>query len=124
MNKSISISKFRSLIQQLPSDQPVDNPSVWYKTQKQHWLRWLEYYHTPGAYGRVPDKSRDARYAYNHVVNYKMLLWIIEAAGVKSDLVKAARRASTSGATLQEKSAKIRKLVPWEELAGVLWGEK
>jgi hypothetical protein len=120
MNKSISISKFRSLIQQLPSDQPIDDPRVWYETQKEHWLGWLKEYHTPGAYGRIPVKSRDARYAYNHVVNYKMLLWIIEAADVKPKMVKAARLASASGSTLQEKSAAIRKIVPWEELADAL----
>jgi hypothetical protein len=53
-----------------------------------------------------------------------MLLWIIEAAGVKPALVKATKRASANGSTLQEKSAAIRRLVPWEELAGTLWGGK
>jgi hypothetical protein len=124
MNRTISILKFIRLIQQLPADKPIEDPRVWYKTQKQHWLGWLKEYHTPGAYGRIPDKSRDARYAYNHVVNYKMLLWIIEAAGVKPALVKAAKRASASGSTLPEKSAAIRRLVLWEELAGTLWGGK
>ena len=27
--------------------------------------------------------QRDARFAYNHIVEPKMLLWLIEAAGVK-----------------------------------------
>jgi hypothetical protein len=124
MNGKMSISKFIRLIQQLPSDKPYPDPRVWYKTQKEHWLGWLKEYHTPGAYGRIPDKSRDAQYAYNHIVNYKMLLWIIEAAGVKPALVKATKRASANGSTLQEKSAAIRRLVPWEELAGTLWGGK
>lgn len=124
MNGTISTPKFIRMIQQLPADKPIEDPRVWYKTQKEHWLGWLKGYHTPGAYGRIPDKNRDARYAYNHIVNYKMLLWIIEAAGVKPALVKAANRASASGSTLPEKSAAIRKLVPWEELAGAPWGGK
>jgi hypothetical protein len=124
MNKTISIAQFIQAIKRLPSDEPVDDPGVWYRTQKEHWLEWLKGYHGPGGYGRKVDKKRDARYAYNHIVNYQMLIWIIAAAGVKPNIVKAARRASTHGSTLQQKSAAIRKLVPWEELAAALWGEK
>ena len=124
MTETISIPKFIRAIQRLPSDEPVVDSRVWYKTQKEHWLEWLKGYQGPGGYGRKVDKERDARYAYNHIVNYEMLLWIIAAAGLKTNSVKAARRASTHGSTLQQKSAAIRRLVPWEELAGALWGKK
>jgi hypothetical protein len=40
-------------------------------------------YDGPGAYGRIAGKQRDARFAYNHIVEPKMLLWLIKAAGVK-----------------------------------------
>lgn len=121
MNKTKTIAQLIHAIRQLPSDEPVVNVEVWYKTQKEHWLEWLKGYQGPGGYGRKVDKERDARFAYNHVVNPEMLLWIIPAAGVKPGLVKAVRRASAHGATLRQKSAAIRKLVPWEELVNALW---
>ena len=123
MNETVSISQFILAIRQLSSDVPVDDSSVWYKTQKEHWLEWLEGYHGPGGYGRKVDEKRDARYAYNHIVNYEMLLWIITAAGIKPSLIKAAQRASIHGFTLQQRSAAIRRLVPWDELAAALWSE-
>lgn len=119
---NISIKKFRRAIQLLPSPQPEDNPKVWYTTQKEHWLCWLCQYNSPGAYDRIPGQGRDARYAYNHIVNYKMLLWIIEAAGVSPDLFKDVKRAAEKKDPMMAKSAAIRKIVPWEVLANALWG--
>jgi len=124
MSEPISISSFIQAIEKLPPDKAIDDPKVWYQTQQEHWLEWLKEYHGPGGYGRKVDKKRDARYAYNHIVNYEMLLWIIEAAGVKASLVKAARRVSAQRSTLQQKSAAIRKVVSWETLAEALWGGK
>jgi hypothetical protein len=124
MTAKISIPKFIHAIQQLPPDKPVDDPGVWYKTQKEHWLGWLKGYNGPGAYGRKVGKKRDARYAYNHIVNYKMLLWIIDAACVRPELVKAAKRASAIETTLPAKSSAIRRLVPWDVLAGALFDNK
>jgi hypothetical protein len=120
--KKVSIKQFMNAINHLPSDAPQIRPGIWYKTQKEHWLEWLRGYQGPGGYGRNVDQERDARYAYNHIVNFEMLLWIITAARVKPGLVNAARRASKHGSTMQQKSAAIRRLVPWEELAGALWG--
>jgi hypothetical protein len=117
------IVQFRRAIRRLPSDEPRDDPNVWYKTQKEHWLGWLKEYGGPGAYGRIPGQERDARFAYNHIVNHQMLLWIIDAAGVGSDLVKAARRAAEKNDSMMAKSAAIRKLVPWEVLADALWAK-
>jgi hypothetical protein len=124
MGQSVSIERFICAIEQLPSDPPVDNPRKWYKTQKEHWLGWLNDYHGPGAYGRQTDKTRDAKYAYNHIVEPKMLLWIIEAAGVDPDAISAARNASASLPTMQQQSAAIRRVVPWETLEQALWGSQ
>jgi hypothetical protein len=125
MNKPISIVRFIRVISQLPSDEPVIDSKVWYTTQKDHCLEWLKgYHHGSGGYSRKVDKEQDARYAYNHIVNYKMLLWIITAARVKPHLINSARQVSTHGSTLQQKSAAIRRIVPWEELAEALWGHK
>ena len=108
MKDSISIAQFIRAIRQLSADEPVDDSKVWYKTQKEHWLEWLKGYRGPGGYGRPVDEKRDARYAYNHIVNYKMLLWIIDAAGVKPGLVKAAHKIANHGSGLQQKSQMLR----------------
>ena len=121
MTKTKTIAQFIHAVRQLPSDDPVDDPRVWYKTQKEHWLEWLKGYNRPGVYGRKVDKERDARFAYNHVVNPEMLHWIISAGGVRPKLIKAARSASLHAVSLQQKSAAIRRLVPWEELMEALW---
>lgn len=123
MSDSISIAKLIRVIRQLPSDAPRDWPGKWYKTQKQHWLRWLGEYHGPGAYGRRTGMQRDARYAYNHIVEPEMLLWLIEAADIPAGIAAAAKRASRRGTTMQEKSAAIRRHAAWEVLENALWGK-
>lgn len=122
MADGISIGQFIRTIRRLPSDEPKNDPRKWYKTQKQHWLGWLSEYKGPGAYGRKTGMNRDAQYAYNHIVEPKMLLWLIAATHVRSDLVNSALRASARAATLPGKSASIRKHVPWSEVAAALWG--
>lgn len=121
MNNSIGIKRFIQAIQGLPSDDPKVTPGKWYKTQKEHWLGWLKEYHGPGAYGRKGASRRDARFAYNHIVEYRMLLWIIETAGVEPKLVKKAKSVVDDKKTLQANSAAIRRIVPWEMLANALW---
>lgn len=110
---TISIAQFIEVIERLPSDPPVHHPRVWYLTQKEHWLGWLGDYDGPGGYGRIPGQKRDAKFAYNHIVNPQMLLWLIEAIGVRYDLVEAAKRASAEGKSLMQMSGSIRKCVPW-----------
>jgi len=121
MLRAIDIATLIRAIEGLPAAPPVDNPRVWYSTQKQHWLGWLGEYHTVGAYGRVVDKKRDARYAYNHIVNWQMLEWIVEAAGVDPALVAAAKREAGTGKSMMQKSAAIRRHIPWDMLRDVLW---
>ncbi len=122
MEETITIAEFIRAIQSLPSDEPRVRPGIWYTTQKQHWLGWLGEYDGPGAYGRIPGKQRDAKFAYNHVVCPEMLLWLIEAAGVRPDLVQAARSACQTGTTLMQSSGAIRRHVPWAVVYDVLWG--
>ena len=120
MKDSASIEEFLDVIRILPEDAPVHNPKIWYHTQKEHWIGWLSEYHSSGAYGRKTGVKRDAKFAYNHIVCPDMLLWLIDAAGVDPELVAASREASASGATLMQKSAAIRRLVPWETVAAAL----
>jgi len=122
MSKRISIRQLRSAIAALPSDEPNDNPRVWYSTQKEHWLGWLSQYNGPGAYGRTGYASgRDARFAFNHIVNPEMLVWLIDAAGLPRDVVNAARRLSKEDRVLNQRSAAIRRLAPWEAVQDALW---
>ena len=119
--EGISIAKLLGAIRQLPADDPVIDPKKWYRTQKQHWIGWLGEYHTSGAYGRQTNQLRDARYAYNHIVEPKMLVWLIEAAGLPNATVRKARRCAGQGKTMMQQSAEIRRLVAWDEVAGHLW---
>jgi hypothetical protein len=82
MQTRLSIRRLIRYIERLPPDRPAVYRRKWYTTQKQHWLGWLREYHRPGAYGRRPGLRRDARFVYNHIVEPKMLLWLISAAQV------------------------------------------
>ena len=116
-----TVSEMLRAIRRLPADEPVVDPKKWYLTQKQHWIGWLGEYHTTGAYGRAVVVKRDARYAYNHIVEPKMLLWLIEAAGLPAATVKKASKLASLGKTMMQQSAAIRRLVSWDEIAGQLW---
>ncbi len=118
--RRITIRQFMFVIRKLPSDRPVVSHK-WYLTQKQHRLGWLSQYNSAGAYGRKPRMNRDAAFAYNHIKESKMLLWIISAAKVSPKLVKAARRDAKGAVSMPGKSAMVRKNVPWNVLAGALW---
>ena len=121
MPKEINLKQLIQAIQKLPSDKPQNFPGKWYRTQKEHWLGWLREYHGPGAYRRQVGKKRNAKFAYNRIVEYKMLLWLIKAAKINPRLVKAAQAASGRVNTMQEKSAAVRKHVSWKEVSAVLW---
>jgi hypothetical protein len=117
----ISISRLRQAIRRLPADDPVVDPKKWYTTQKQHWIGWLGEYHGPGFYGRKAGSRRDAEFAYNHIVEPKMLLWLVAAVGVESALVERARRSAQRSSTLAGKAAAVRRHVPWSVIAANLW---
>ena len=121
MTKEITIEQFRNIIKKLPSDEPKVQSGIWYKTQKEHWLGWLKYYRGPGAYARKGGKNREAEFAYNHIVNYQMLTWIIDAAGVDPRLVRKAKSIIDNKKTMQANAGAVRKIVPWGMLAHALW---
>jgi hypothetical protein len=81
-SRAPSLRDFIRVVRRLPSDRPVHRKGAWYRTQREHWLGWLKDYPGPGAYGRKTAARRDARYAYNHIVEPLMLIWLISAAGV------------------------------------------
>jgi hypothetical protein len=121
--RSITIREFKRAIRRLPRDEKVYNPNTWYLTQKEHWLGWLGQYHTAGAYGRQTGVDRDARFAYNHVVNPGLLLYLIKAIPLEENLIAAAEHAcNNSGKTMMAQSGAIRKVAPWSVIYQALWG--
>lgn len=117
----VTVSALRKAIKRLPSDLPIHNPNKWYITQKQHWLGWLNDYPGSGAYGRRTDIARDARYAYNHIVEVKMLLWLAEAIQLDAELLEKVRAEIKSEKTLMGKSGKVRQHITWDTVAYKLW---
>ena len=118
-----SIEWFIQAVRRLPSDEPVAGRQPGYnkyQTQKDHWLGWLEAEENTGTYLRKAAPDRDARWVYNHIVEPKMLLWLIRASGVRPELVQAAARAAGGASSLAGKSAAIRRQVPWPEVAAAL----
>jgi len=87
--QSVSIEQLRQAISRLPEDPPLDRPGVWYTTQQQHWLGWLDGYDGTGAYSRK-NWNRDAKFAYNHVVCPGLLLYLIRAIPLQLETIVAA----------------------------------
>ena len=124
MANSISVKLLLSTIRRLPPDAPVKNPKKWYLTQKEHWIGWLGEYGGPGAYGRQTGVERDAEYAYNHVVQPELLLYLAKASGVDSQLVAAANLAFEKRTSLMQAAGAIRAIIPWRTVAAALWPGK
>jgi hypothetical protein len=121
--QSESIEWFIQAIRDLPSDEPVANRQVGYnnyRTQKDHWLGWLDPNSGTGTYPRADAPNRNAKYVYNHIVEPKMLLWLITASEVEPALIKAAQGAAAAAASMPGQSAAIRKCVPWSVVASAL----
>ena len=117
---SKSIAAFIKAIEKLPSDKPVVTPGKSYKTQKEHWLGWLSEYEGPGYYGRLPSTRRSAPLAYTRIGEPKMLLWLIDAAGLGVHLPAAARAPRQTSGDMRKQAALIRQRVPWEVIASAL----
>jgi hypothetical protein len=109
-------------IRLLPSDRPVVIPGTWYRTQKEHWLGWLAEYGGPGAYGRRRPSPTSARSVYNRIVEPKMLLWLIRAAGIGAEVVAEAEGEVERSTSMMQASGRVRQVVPWDAVASALWG--
>lgn len=121
--KPDSIEWFIEAIRALPSDEPVPNRQAGYnnyRTQKEHWLGWLDPNSATGTYPRKSGPERDAKFVYNHIMEPKMLLWLTAAAGVPKDMLHMAQKAAEIATTLAGKSAAIRRNVPWPEVVAAL----
>lgn len=121
MEDPVPVRKLLAAIRKLAADKPVHNPKKRYLTQHEHWIGWLSEYGGPGAYGRDATVKRDAKFAYNHIVEPEMLLYLATAAGVDPLQLAAARKAAYEGRTLMQKAGAIRRQLPWSCVASALW---
>jgi hypothetical protein len=122
MEKQVTITQFRKAIKPLPEDGPRKRRGIWYLTQKQHWLGWLRVYNGPGAYG-CNNWSRDAKFAYNHIVCPNMLVYLAHAIPLDQEIINGVDQAFHTGFTEMEKSGAIRKVTPWPVIYQASWGE-
>ena len=104
------------VIEGLPSDEPMELGTPGYNrytTQKAHWLGWLNPNNYTGSFERRGAEYRDAEFVYNHIIEVKMLLYLIGESGLDGEIQAAARQAAEEGKTLAGKSAAVRRVVPW-----------
>ena len=120
---SYSVEKLIDVIQKLPSDKKVSSGTQGYnlyRTQKSHWLGWLDTKSNTGTYHRKDAPNRGAKFVYNHIMEPKMLLWLISASGVDMKLVTQAEENAANAKTMASSCAAIRKVVSWEALELVI----
>lgn len=115
---SYSVEKLINVIKKLPADKEVPSGTQGYSryhSQKAHWLGWLS--KKPGAkYYRQDAPNRGAKFVYNHIMEPKMLLWLITASGIDNKLIANAQKDSDNARTMASSCAAIRKVVSWEDL--------
>ena len=120
---SYSVEKLIDVIQKLPSDKEVSIGTQGYnlyRTQKSHWLGWLDTKSNTGTYHRKDAPNRGAKFVYNHIMEPKMLLWLISASGVDMKLVTQAEENAANAKSMASSCAAIRKVVSWEALELVI----
>lgn len=91
--------------------QPEDQTGL-----RAQWLRWLDEYLEPGYYDRK-NAHDDAQWAYNHLNNGRMIVWLNEAAGESPRIIGAAIAAMEDREPPQTEAKYARRVLPWEELA-------
>lgn len=120
---SQSVSWFVEAIRRLPSDDPVPPRTLGYnvyRTQKDHWLGWLQPNNGTGTYTRRSGDERGARHVYGQIGEPLMLLWLASAAGVRKEVIDHAKAAASTTDNLRSKCGKIRTHIPWGEIAAAL----
>ena len=126
MTNSHSVGSIEWLIETiraLPFDAPVPHGTPGYNqytTQKAHWLGWLDPAAGTGSYPRSAGAGRDAKYVYNHIIEPKLLLWLVTSAGVNAELVVLARASAEAAKSMPAKSAAMRRQIPWATVCDAL----
>lgn len=88
--------------------------TAWYPSQREHWIRWLKEYPTPGPYRRKPNKFTPAQVVYGRLNCPPMVFWLAEAIGVDQNFLCAAHIAAISAPRNQaSQTGAIRKVLCW-----------
>jgi hypothetical protein len=83
---------------------------------KSQWRGWLGEYLTPGYYDRK-NAVDDARWAYQHLNNGNMIVWLNEAAGEDPRIIQATIIAIDGRESRQTEAMYARRILPWGALA-------
>ena len=116
---SYTVESLIKFIKNLPSDKKVVIGTQGYNlydSQKSHWLGWLDSKSNTGTYQRRDAPNRSAKFVYNHIMEPKMLLWLISASGVDQKFIVKAKDGADNAKTMASSCAAIRKVVSWEDL--------
>lgn len=116
------IAAIKGLRQQTPQSDQFPLPAG-HTSFKSQWLGWLEEYLTPGYYDRK-NAVDDAEWAYQHLNNGRMIVWLNEAAGENPRIIHAAIVAMDGREPLQTEAKYARRVLPWESAAGLLFNPK
>ncbi len=95
-----------------------------YQSEKDHMIEWFRYQKTTGtgAYTRTtPNNS--ARVTYERLLNHRSLIWIIEAIGENTKVVRAAVKAANEVKDYRTKCKVIRSVVPWSRIMELAKGK-
>lgn len=118
-----SVEWFVEAIRRLPPDEPVPPGTPGYnvyRTQKDHWLGWLQPSNGTGTYPRRSGNERGARHVYGQIGEPLMLLWLASAAGIGDDQIDRAKAAASSSENLRTKCGMIRAHIAWSDVAAAL----
>lgn len=101
----------------------VGYDGAWYRSQKEHWLGWLNEYDGPGAYDRSDRVKRNAETIYNRIQCAPMLFWLAEALAMDNAKLEAAfatvTRIDFKGA---RQCAGLREHITWLDIEAGLDG--
>ncbi|WP_139280809.1 hypothetical protein [Shimia gijangensis] len=91
--------------------------TAWYSSQKEHWMRWLKEYDTPGVYGRRPNSGHSCQFIYNQLQCPPMVFWLGEALGAPKLALRQAYAAATGVLPHHARqTAAIRREIPWRTI--------
>lgn len=116
--RKIILSKPSSLpiTDEYEGHKPIEIRTAWYSSQKEHLAGWLLEYNSSGAYNRTTPSISSKRF-YNRFQCAAGLLWLAEALGENTDVLKKAVIAiNQAGNRTASRCAAFRKVVPWTRL--------
>jgi hypothetical protein len=117
------IDRFIAAIQDLERPTPQSNALGLPRNHdsfKSQWLGWLGEYLTPGYYDRK-NAVDDAQWAYQHLNNGRMIVWLNEAAGEHPRIIHAAIVAMDGREPPQTEAKYARRVLPWEAVVPLLF---